>query len=100
MQHSLHCIQPFFIILTDGAITSFIGPSLHQSSLHVPGSGSGPGEGTRFGYGLNFGPGTQTNLWGPSTHRQETINLLYHFVPFKSLGSVRFSRNVRKMNAN
>lgn len=52
----------FLLFWQMGQSPHSFGPSLHQSSLHVP--GSGPGEGTRFGYGLNFGPGSSDKSLG------------------------------------
>ncbi|KAF4111383.1 uncharacterized protein si:dkey-19b23.10 [Onychostoma macrolepis] len=65
-----------------GQSSHSFGPSLHQSSLHV--QGSGPGEGTRFGYGLNFGPGSSDKSLGSFT-TQNVPSSVYTGVPFNSV---------------
>ncbi|XP_052417529.1 uncharacterized protein LOC127962104 [Carassius gibelio] len=72
-----------------GQSSHSFGPSLHQSSLHVQGSGSG--EGTRFGYGLNFGPGSSDKSQG-SFSTQNVPSSVYTGVPYNSV--IQMSREL------
>ncbi|XP_052458437.1 uncharacterized protein LOC128017206 isoform X2 [Carassius gibelio] len=65
-----------------GQSSHSFGPSLHQSSLHVQGSGSG--EGTRFGNGLNFGSGSSDKSLGSSSTKNVPSSV-YTGVPFSSV---------------
>ncbi|XP_067302430.1 suppressor of activated egl-4 protein 1 [Pseudorasbora parva] len=58
------------------------GPSGHQSSLHV--QGSGPGEGSRFSFGVNFSPGSSDKPHG-SFSTQNVPSSVYTGVPFNSV---------------
>ncbi|KAK2913542.1 hypothetical protein QQF64_030697 [Cirrhinus molitorella] len=72
-----------------GQSSHSFGPSLHQSSLHV--QGSGPGEGTRFGCGLNFGLGFSDKPLGSSS-TQNVPSSVYTGVPFNSV--IQMSREL------
>ncbi|XP_026072367.1 uncharacterized protein LOC113052199 isoform X2 [Carassius auratus] len=65
-----------------GQSSHSFGPSLHQSSLHVQGSGSG--EGTRFSNGLNFGSGSSDKSLGSSSTKNVPSSV-YTGVPFSSV---------------
>ncbi|XP_016143445.1 uncharacterized protein [Sinocyclocheilus grahami] len=72
-----------------GQSSHSFGPSLHQTSLHV--QGSGPGEGTRFGYGLNFGPGSSDKSQVPVS-TQNVPSSVYTGAPFNSV--IQMSRDL------
>ncbi|XP_043101612.1 uncharacterized protein si:dkey-19b23.10 [Puntigrus tetrazona] len=72
-----------------GQASHSFGPSLHQSSLHV--QGSGPGEGTRFSCGLNFGPESSNKSLGSSS-TQNVPSSVYTGVPFNSV--IQMSREL------
>ncbi|XP_042582663.1 uncharacterized protein LOC109093024 [Cyprinus carpio] len=72
-----------------GQSSHSFGPSLHQSSVHV--QGSGQGEGTRFGYGLNFGAGSSDKSQA-SFSTQNVPSSVYTGVPFNSV--IQMSREL------
>ncbi|KAK9972161.1 hypothetical protein ABG768_025487 [Culter alburnus] len=65
------------------------GPTLHQSGLHV--QGSGPGEGSRISFGLNFSPGSSDKPLGSSS-TQNVPGSVYTGVPFNSV--IQLSREL------